>query len=302
MPTGDEVGLLTMKHLLCVRLIAFLGLLTLVTGGYSVLSADETNSTLIEPTYTTGRTIFSANFEHAELGLYTDEQLNLDWNRPTWSDGIEERRVWVVKTKPGIKALAVKFPARTYGPEKNGAVWRLDFDGSYEAIEVRFDVMFKTGFDFVRGGKLPGLFGGEGNTGGNKPTGHDGFSARMMWRDDGRAVQYLYYPDQPDRYGHQIPWIDPATGEQVRFIPGQWHTVVHRLIMNTPGKKDGALWAFFDDQLVLKMDSIRFRETDAFSIDGFLFSTFFGGGDSSWQTIADETVFFDTFQIKDISE
>ena len=77
-----------MKHLLCVRLIALLGLLTLVTGGYSVLSADETNSTLIEPTYTTGRTIFSANFEHAELGLYTDEQLNLDWNRPTWSDGI----------------------------------------------------------------------------------------------------------------------------------------------------------------------------------------------------------------------
>ena len=291
-----------MKHLLCVRLIALLGLLTVVTGGYSVLSADETNSTLIEPTYTPGRTIFSANFEHAELGLYTDEQLNLDLKRPTWSDGIEEHRVRVVKTEPGTKALAVKFPARTYGPEKNGAVWRLDFDGSYEAIEVRFDVMFKKNFEFVRGGKLPGLFGGEGNTGGNKPTGSDGFSARMMWREDGRVVQYLYYPDQPNRYGHQIPWIDPATGKQVRFIPGQWHTVFHRLFMNTPGKKDGELWAFFDDQLVLKMDSIRFRDTDAFSIDGFLFSTFFGGGDSSWQTIANETVYFDNFQIKEISD
>lgn len=302
MPTGDDAGLLTMKHLLCVRLIALLSLLTLVTTGASLESADGTNLALMDSANNPGREIFSANFENATLALYTDEQLNLDWNKPTWSDGIEERRVWVVKTEPGTKALAVRFPAHTYGPEKNGAVWRLDFDRSYEAIEVRFDVMFKENFGFVRGGKLPGLFGGEGNTGGNKPTGSDGFSARMMWREDGRVVQYLYYPDQPDRYGHQIPWIDPATGKQVRFIAGQWHTVVHRLFMNTPGKKDGELWAFFDDQLVLKMDSIRFRDTDAFSIDGFLFSTFFGGGDSSWQTVADETVFFDNFQIKDISE
>ena len=72
--------------------------------------------------------------------------------------------------------------------------------------------------------------------------------------------------------------------------------------MNTPGKRDGRLQAFFDDQLVLKMDTIRFRDTDTFSIDGFLFSTFFGGGDSSWQTTAEETVYFDNFQIKELSD
>ena len=291
-----------MKHLLCVRLIALLSLLTLVTTEAGILSADETNPTSVEPTNAPGRTIFSANFEHGELGLYTDEQLNLDWNRPTWSDGIEEGRVWVVKTEPGTKALAVKFPARTYGPEKNGAVWRLDFDRSYEAIEVRFDVMFENGFDFVRGGKLPGLYGGKGNTGGNKPTGTDGFSARMMWREDGRVVQYLYYPDQPGRYGHQIPWMDASTKKQIRFIPGKWHTVVHQVTINTPGKRDGKLRAFFDNKPVLKLDDLRFRDTSNFSIDGFVFSTFFGGGDGSWQTIADETVYFDNFQIKEISD
>jgi len=241
---------------------------------------------------------FTADFEHTKPGIYTDEQLNQEWNSPEWSDGIAERRVSVVTTDSETRAIAVTYPAHTYGPEKNGAIWKLKFDASYSAVEVRFDVMFKKGFDFVRGGKLPGLFGGEGNTGGNKPTGRDGFSARMMWRDDGRVVQYLYYPDQPDRYGHQIPWIDATTGRQIQFVPGKWHTVVHQLSINTPGKRDGRLHAFFDNQPVLKMDSIRFRDTDTFSIDGFMFSTFFGGGDTSWQTTADETVYFDNFRIR----
>ena len=247
-----------------------------------------------------GKMIFTADFEHTNPGIYTQEQLNQEWNSPEWSDGIEERRVLIVKTDLGTRAIAVTYPAHTFGPEKNGAVWKLKFDASYSAVEVRFDVMFKKGFDFVRGGKMPGLFGGKGNTGGNKPTGRDGFSARMMWREDGRAVQYLYYPDQPTRYGHQIPWIDQATGQPIRFIPGQWHTVVHRVCMNAPGKRDGTLQAFFDNQPVLKMDSIRFRDTDAFAIDGFLLSTFFGGGDASWETTAQETIYFDNFQIVEI--
>jgi len=245
--------------------------------------------------------IFTADFEHANTGIYTQKHLDQEWNSPEWSDGIEERRVSIVDTALGAKALAVTYPTRTYGPENSGATWKLDFDKSYDALEVRFDVMFKKGFDFVRGGKLPGLFGGEGNTGGNKPTGHDGFSARMMWREDGRVVQYLYYPDQPGRYGHQIPWLQASTGESVRFIPGQWHTVVHQVTINTPNKRDGSLQAFFDDHLVLKLNNLRFRNTKNFSIDGFVFSTFFGGGDASWETTARETIYFDNFQIVEIA-
>ena len=246
-------------------------------------------------------TIFTADFEYHDSGIYTKEQLKLDWDNPSWSDGIEERRVSIVEIEPSLRALAVTFPAHTYGSEKNGAVWRLKFQTSYLAAEVRYDVMFQKGFHFVRGGKLPGLFGGTGNTGGDKPTGNDGFSARMMWREGGRAVQYLYYPDQPGRYGHQIPWTNQENGEQIRFNPGQWHTVVHQIVMNTPGKHDGMLRGFFDGQLVLEIDDLRFRDTDDFAIDGFLLSTFFGGGDTSWQSTAEETVYFDNFQIREIS-
>ena len=62
--------------------------------------------------------IFSADFEHTKPGIYTEEQLDQEWNSPEWSDGIEERRVSVVTTDSETRAIAVTYPAHTYGPEK----------------------------------------------------------------------------------------------------------------------------------------------------------------------------------------
>ena len=39
----------------------------------------------------------------------------------------------------------------------------------------------------------------------------------------------------------------------------------------------------------------RFRHTEDLRIDGFYFSTFFGGGDASWAPVKDETAMFDNF-------
>ena len=71
--------------------------------------------------------IFTADFGQNVSGIYTKEQLRRDWDNPPWSDGVDEQRVSIVETKPSSKALAVTFPAHTYGSEKNGAVWRLNF-------------------------------------------------------------------------------------------------------------------------------------------------------------------------------
>ena len=59
------------------------------------------------------------------------------------------------------------------------------------------------GFDFNKGGKLPGFYGGIGNTGGNVPTGSDGFSTRLMWRSNGRGQVYAYLPSSVD-FGTQL--------------------------------------------------------------------------------------------------
>ena len=245
--------------------------------------------------------IFTADFENSGAGIYTPDQLRADWNTPAWSQGVDEGRVSLVEQESGSTVLAVEYPAGEYGTRETGAQWKLNFDASYTSVELSYDVQFEEGFDFVKGGKLPGLFGGEGNTGGGIPTGIDGFSARMMWRGNGRVVQYVYYPDQPEHFGHDMPWTDPATGEDLMFTPGTWHNVVHQLKLNTPGERNGVLRTYFDGKLALEVQGLRFRDTTDFAIDGMYFSTFFGGGSDSWSTTADETIYFDNFRISEIT-
>jgi len=244
--------------------------------------------------------IFEQDFEHHQPGLYTEAMLDADWQMPTWSQGVEQGRVSIISTDDETnQALAVQYPQGQFGTSETGAQWKLLFDQSYESVRLTYRMQFHAPFDFVKGGKLPGLIGGQGNTGGGIPTGTDGWSARMMWRSKGNAVQYVYHPDQPNNYGEDLPWsIDQ---QSIQFLPGQWHEVVHEIQMNTPGQNDGRITCWFDGVKALETEAMRFRDIDDFAIDGLYFSTFFGGSNSSWATTKDEAIWFDDFQIEVIS-
>jgi hypothetical protein len=164
-----------------------------------------------------------------------------------------------------------------------------------ESAYLRYYVRFDPGFDFVRGGKLPGLVGANANTGGHKPNGQDGWSARIMWRPNGKIVQYVYHPDQPTEYGEDFTWDDGGCPRF--FTPGKWQCVETYVQMNTPGKKDGVIRSWLDGQLALEVTNLRFRDKDGIKIDKFYFSTFFGGNDSSWAPPKDEFATFDNFVI-----
>jgi hypothetical protein len=244
--------------------------------------------------------LFSLDFNLRTVGAYNESMLEDDWNAPTWSQGVDEGRVSITYTDNETnKALAVRYPNGEYGTSASGAQWKLLFSSSYEWVRLSYRVQFTSPFDLVKGGKLPGLIGGAGNTGGGIPSGTDGWSARMMWRSEGAIVQYVYHPDQPEYYGEDFPWVDGA--EPLFFQPGQWHDVVHEVKMNTPGLNDGSIKTWLDGELALEAESMRFRDVDDFAIDGMYFSTFFGGGSSSWASTADETVLFDDFVIEALS-
>ncbi len=164
-----------------------------------------------------------------------------------------------------------------------------------ESAYLRYYVRFDPDFDFVRGGKLPGLVGANANTGGHKPNGMDGWSARMMWRPNGKIVQYVYHPDQPTEYGEDFEWN--YGGCPRFFTPGKWQCVETFVQMNTPGKKDGIIRSWLDGEKALEVTNIRFRDTDKLKIDKMYFSTFFGGNDPSWAPPKDEYVTFDNFVI-----
>ena len=58
----------------------------------------------------------------------------------------------------------------------------------------------KENYEFVQGGKLPGLFGGSVSCGGGANAAELGcFSTRLMWRREGDAELYLYAPYDQDR-------------------------------------------------------------------------------------------------------
>lgn len=248
----------------------------------------------IEPTL-----LFEQDFEHRSIGLYDENMLDEDWQEPTWSQGVDDERVSIVETDGGQNlALSILYPEGEYGTSNTGGQWKLLFDESHDAIRLSYRLRFESPFDFVKGGKLPGLIGGEGNTGGGVPDGTDGWSARMMWRTDGDIMQYVYHPDQPENYGDNMYWQE--NDETLRFVPGQWHEVVHEIRINSPGVNNGSIKGWLDGELVLDRTDMRFRDVDDFAIDGLYFSTFFGGGSSSWSTTKDETILFDDFSIESL--
>ncbi len=240
--------------------------------------------------------LFAQDFDDSPLGIYNRESLDADWRSPPWDNGIDEGRLAIVEGSEAFsgRSLRVLYPEGGVGPGEGGAQWRLELGSSYDELFLSYRVRFGDGFDFVRGGKLPGLVGGAANTGGDPPDGTDGFSARMMWRVDGAVVQYLYHPDQPGTYGEDLSW---EIGGERFFNPGQWHQVEHRIVMNTPGEHDGLVEGWFDGVLALRREEIRFRDVDSFSIDALYFSTFFGGSDETWAATSDEYVYFDDFVI-----
>jgi hypothetical protein len=88
--------------------------------------------------------------------------------------------------------LQVTYDAGSYSHDTGGAQlyskWNSSNGAPFQSMMVSYDVAFDQGFNWVKGGKLPGLRGGpdnDGCSGGNEPNGSDCFSTRFMWRENG---------------------------------------------------------------------------------------------------------------------
>ena len=88
--------------------------------------------------------------------------------------------------------LQVEYPAGSFDNQTGGAqfytLW--NSTSSFQSMLVSYELAFDSGFDWVKGGKLPGLRGGPnitGSSGGKQPNGTDCFSTRLMWRKAEKA-------------------------------------------------------------------------------------------------------------------
>ncbi len=258
-----------------------------VNGGSSVKVVYNWKFTTINPK--ARHIVFFEDFNDNAIGTFTSRDLRSDWGAYSGA-GVDKGRVSVVRDGSfGDKAMRIRYEARKAGLGPGGAHWKTRIS-SKEELYVSYWVKFKKGFNFVKGGKLPGLAGGAANTGKVKPTGRDGWSGRMMWRPNGKVVQYMYIPDQNNKSGKDFPWSKKGTKY---FKPGQWYKVETRIKMNTPKQRNGIVQSWLNGELVLDDRKVRFRDISSLKIDTLLFTTFFGGSDSSWATKKAEYVYFD---------
>jgi hypothetical protein len=148
-----------------------------------------------------------------------------------------------------------------------------------EEYTLRYKLMFEEGFEFVKGGKLPG-FGPENTTTGCADEQPDGWSTRNMWRRDGEFVNYSYEQNRPNGCGRDYK----DEGSPFRFQVGTYYTISQHVKVNTPGQADGIFETSVDGKLHASDKTVQFRAggADGAVINSILFHTFFGGHDPSW--------------------
>lgn len=190
-------------------------------------------------------------------------------------------------------SLKIKYPSKKFGSDNSGSSFIIYLPQKTNSLTYSYELMFENNFEFVKGGKLPGCIWGhlKGNpkatvTGGkNDPTGLYGGSNRPMWRRQGVGEDYTYHMDQPEQSGDRFNWNVP-------FIPNNWHSIRTTVKMNDVGVANGSIESYLDNKLVMLKTNFRFRATNELQIDGFYFSTFYGGDDKSWAPKKDNYIWF----------
>ena len=169
----------------------------------------------------------------------------------------------------------------TLGTPLGGAQAAIPFSAgaTSQVTTLRYYVRPQQGFRPIKGGKLPGLYGGNTSvaSGGHNPDGTNGWTARLMWRKDNNGEVYAYLAGTVG-YGEQL-----GCGNWT-WQPGQWTKVQETVSLNTPGRANGYILVYINGVPALDATGLTFRTVNSLQTDGLYFSTFFGGSDPTWAT------------------
>ncbi|TFY64214.1 hypothetical protein EVJ58_g2772 [Rhodofomes roseus] len=182
------------------------------------------------------------------------------------------------QSQPGTAVMQLFYPQDSIDPgnpdtPEGGADFYatpLDLAGS-RGVALEYSVFFPIDFDWVQGGKLPGIYGGKvGCSGGDAAV--TCFSTRLMWRAGGAGELYLYAPkDKQTKALCSTPpqsVCDAAYGLSVGrgsfyFAAGNWTRVRQTVILNTPGEQDGGFLLEVNGKPVIDRSDVFYRDAVA---------------------------------------
>ncbi|KAK0550995.1 hypothetical protein OC846_003472 [Tilletia horrida] len=210
--------------------------------------------------------------------------------------------------------LSVFYPEGSYAPSKSdplggASFYSQAFLGSSNSVQqhnasdsdqahfratlvLQYSVAFPSDFNFVKGGKLPGLYssvglpsdGGNGITAGQLDANTDGcsggardgvgescWSARIMWRQGGAGEVYAYFPTNksgdydPCRTRASTMICNDAYGTSIgrasfSFVPGQYTNLTLVVVLNSsPVLANGELSLWVNGQQVINEPNLLWR-------------------------------------------
>lgn len=170
-------------------------------------------------------------------------------------------------------------------------------------IIFSYQVYVPKRFNWVKGGKLPGVWFGEiGANGGVHDV--DKSSFRVMWRINGTLEAYLYIPNNQDvSFQNQSGLvINKEFGTSLwrgmfRLKPGSWNNIKISASMNNDNNIfDGSIGMAVNN-VSLSFNKINWGVSNL-NIEGLMMHTFFGGSDATWATPVNQYLYFKNFIVQ----
>ena len=230
---------------------------------------------------------FKIDFKNTDVGQLTDDALKKEGNGMDWT--YLNDNASVIEDSERGKVLKIKYPKGSVGPNTIGFSGSQFIKNLTPSNEYYLDyyLKFEEGFDFSKGGKLPGLTsGGSTFTGGHHPDNGEGWSARYMWVKEGKMVVYLYFMDMNDKYGESVHF-------NTSLVAGKWYRITQRVKLNEDNLANGILQVWVDGKQVIDRQDLRLGLWGKGMVDTFYFSTFYGGASADWAPSKDTFIDFD---------
>jgi predicted Rdx family selenoprotein len=205
---------------------------------------------------------------YAGWTVYTTTEATADFGNEFTVQGGERLKI------DTSERLRFELPIGMVGSADTGGIIKAKIAGKTD-YTIEYGIRFDSGFPWSKGGKVPGFSGGAGYTGGAPAWDGDGFSVRLMWREGGRIIPYVYHYNQPDEFGDTF-------GETLGyFTDTQEHIVKYYAVLNTGANPDGILKIYLDGVQVFDKRDLVYR-TDESLIDTAHLAIFAGGSGADW--------------------
>ena len=199
----------------------------------------------------------------------------------------------------GSDSLIANYPAGTFGLSSHTHGWSFYTEGEHDGVEVEgakevlfsYSIFFEAGFDFVKGGKLPGLYGGTSKdlakscSGGKQDGRDDCFSGRIMWRTDGAGELYNYFPSAVyDNKNYcatgPLSKCDKVYGDSIgrgafSWPTGEWANVALRMKLNDEGQANGEQEIFINGESKINLTGLAIGVKGGNKFYGIMAQTFF---------------------------